>query len=980
MRSLFSIIAVLLFCCNVVGEEQVLQIRNFKGLNTRSGDFAIQPNEFRVLHNSDLSDLGAFKKRKGYSPYITFTGVDSLVGVYNAVYSDGSSELLVLTDPDTLGYGHLMKWNPVGSFTRVDTLWIIRDTSAAVENIWFRGNYGATGFSIVINGADTTTTMSFLVDAISDSITSYMTGLTVTSADSTTYGGASPDSGFIVISYDTTGAQQSFILTNFYYPYNLWNSRTVTINTPVTISTTIFPHYSVQSQPTFSMYDNDVYISNGHQKMVIWTGERAKEVPTPAPSDPRIVPIVSSTGSRLDGMYRYLIQALVFDTTANNDTYHASYLSPPIRVDSGHVLLTGFHTPAKRFANGIDTVATIDSLELHIYRLKTTRTKFNEVDTAIGIKVLSFSANGSFYDTTFIDSMPFDSFVAPTKLPLLDPVPAERTSGGTLRLRYGAPTFLYNTVWTNADTVTGETNSDSVGVYWSHNGEGGPEYIMKHHVGFAYTCTFYDTLTGAESDTGRALWIYQSTGDTSKSYGIGLPALPDSLLDCKINLYRTPLRQAGHDVPTSEGYTDTVRVTNEDSLRTSCRFLLQKDGIFPGMYRFEVELAKCMSDHAYAIIDNRKRVIRFQVDSVYASNSEWRLVNSYDRTVEYVEDDLRSDSIISSLHPRYSPHQAPPLLEGVVSLSDNLWGFAGSRIYLSDDEIGTMWNLDNNIAINLNDGDTVTMMSPTRGVMEIFKQNSKVNVFETVFSDGSTNWNRTEISGFFGSIAGKSRAASLQGTYYLSNDGVIIETEGQFRDRSVATNLLSRELDNFDKLTNAQKFSAVGFAYDHKYMLSVPAVGTTYVYDEIAKSWSTWDGMVFQDATLRGDTMLFINDNNVYSYGTSEYDNGNTINMTFTTPPLFPDAANESITRIALWIRNGDTISTIPIVLYDEQSDSIAASTFDSLFKRVTLRGFSSNESALPYFKGGNPTFNISTAIIDGFDIYYTKHGMVKEE
>lgn len=987
MKYFFIIFIVLFLCIGVFAQsgDQVLSIRDFKGLNTRDGDFTIKPNEFRVLHNFDLGELGSIKKRKGYSPYVTFTGVDSLIGLYNAVYSDASTELIVLTDPDTLGYGHLMKWDPSGSFTRVDTVWIIRDTSGVGRNIWFFGNYGAIGFSLLINGADTTTTMSFLVDAVSDSITTLMTGLTITSADSTTYAGASPDSGFVVVSYDTTGATQGFSLTNFYYPTNQWNVRTVTTNTATSVQTTIFPHFSVQSQPTFSMYKNDVYISNGHQKMIIWTGDRAKEVPTPAPSEPRIIPVVSSTGSRLDGMFRYIIQALVFDTTADDEAYFASYLSSPIRVDSGHVLLTGFHTPAKRFADGTDTVATIDSLELHIYRLKTTQAKFDEVDTAIGIKVLKFSSDGSFYDTTFIDSMPADSFVAPNLLPILDLQPAKRDSNDVISYRYGAPTFLDNVLWTpTIDTIGGPVDVDSIGLFWY-----GDQHIERH-VGYAYVCTIYDTLTGAESDTGRSLWAFRTADTVDLSFTIGLPPIPDSLLDTRLNVYRTKLITSGHNAIYYRRLNDTLTPLSweaRDSLaKIHCtsiepgKITESKYGTFqlPPVSIFNQECYdKAMADFLFGRrkgIDY-KRIAKYIIDSVYAS-IEWRRLGFFPRGTEFIVDILRQDSLDLGVdHPAYISHDAPALLEGVVPLNDNLWGYTGSRVYLSDDELGTMWDKANNIAINLNDGDSVTMMFPARGVMEIFKQNSKVNVFE----DMNLFWNRTEVSGFFGSIATKSHAASLRGNYYLSNDGVILETEGQFRDRSVATNLLSQKLDNFDKLTNAQKFSAVGFSHDHKYMLSVPAVGTTYVYDEIANGWSTWGGLVFQDATLRGDTMLFIKGSNVYSYGTSEFDAGNVINMTFTTPPLFPDPNFESIHSIALWRRNGDTASTLPIRLFDGSTNT-ASRTFDSLFKRVTIKGFSSNESPLPYFIGGNPTFNLSTAIIDGFDIYYTRNALVREE
>ena len=98
MSNLLSkIILILLLAGVCYGQEQVLSINNFRGLNTASGDFSIQPNEARVAHNIDWGrNVGSITKRYGYDLVGTIEGLDSIIAIYGAYYSDGTQQMFIV--------------------------------------------------------------------------------------------------------------------------------------------------------------------------------------------------------------------------------------------------------------------------------------------------------------------------------------------------------------------------------------------------------------------------------------------------------------------------------------------------------------------------------------------------------------------------------------------------------------------------------------------------------------------------------------------------------------------------------------------------------------------------------------------------------------------------------------------------------------------------------------------------------------------
>lgn len=144
MKSILITLSIVLFFAylsmgqQTITGEHILTINEFLGLNTRSGDFSIKPNQFRRLYNFDLDrNAGSLTNRLGYDSIGTMVGQDSIIGIYGAYYTDGSQQLIIVTDSAGVGYGNIyitqLNSNIIdkdGTFngdtlTRIATLWPI---------------------------------------------------------------------------------------------------------------------------------------------------------------------------------------------------------------------------------------------------------------------------------------------------------------------------------------------------------------------------------------------------------------------------------------------------------------------------------------------------------------------------------------------------------------------------------------------------------------------------------------------------------------------------------------------------------------------------------------------------------------------------------------------------------------------------------------------------------------------------------------
>ena len=456
------------------------------------------------------------------------------------------------------------------------------------------------------------------------------------------------------------------------------------------------------------------------------------------------------------------------------------------------------------------------------------------------------------------------------------------------------------------------------------------------------------------------MFIYNDIGGNAHSHTITLPRTPTGENGLVINLYRALIVRISHDSVTWMGKTLPIRISGT---------LIPN---VPWWYSVSV------------------------IDTVYAE--DFYLVGQYDDTTTSVTDAMRYDSLIIS--GRYYSKTTPPgLTASMFSWDNRLWSVESQKVWKSN-LIGSptdtlqSWNQADPIPINPDDGDQTTLAYPSnRGLIRVLKNFSNYNIFQ----NSNLEWVRTEVSGTHGCIASNSYARGFSGHYYLSASGVVRETEGPTIERTQSIELVSASIKSFDQMSLVDKSKAVGFYDDRKYMLYVPAAGTTYVYDERANAWSTW-GLVFQGATkygvetelgfFPGDTMYYFNGNNLYRFGgNAAYDldaSSSPVIATWQTGPLFPDGTKQAIEKIGAWIRQDAGRYTAKIAVTDESGNVSDSVLFDWNVDpaRYEVKSIGAN-SGVFLLLGGTNQVAVSgqiPSIIDGIDIWYRDAGEVLVE
>lgn len=647
----------------------------------------------------------------------------------------------------------------------------------------------------------------------------------------------------------------------------------------ISTSTNIWEYFSVQNRPSFAMLDDNVYIVNGSHKGIVYDGNRARPYPMQAPGEPFICPL--STPGSLTGEYRY---------TFRSTDHQSSVVSSPIIVQNGQVLLTRFqHIPG-------DSLYSNDSVQIKIYRTKANPGPLDLSDSAFytgkSIWLYADSTNG---DEIIIDDVADSLLSSIDKYALVRPsIWTGRDSTKAVGRRYGSPTFV------SSDTThpDGDTLLDIF--------EGWPT-IQTDTLGVAYVCTFIDTATGIESDTGRSLFVFCDSGDHSPSYRqltIGLPKTIDTDTGIVVNLYRACIYQVGHDTADLEIYMG------------------------PGEW----------------YVTGWDYIDRWIPDTIAVL--DYYLVGQFTNDDTLVTDSISYDSL--SRCRRYTRGVAPPLMSKIFSYENRLFGIQRSGLYYSANVYADTlqsWGAMALTPINPDDGDMVTTAWPARGVIRVMKSYSNVNVYQ----DANLNWSKTEISGYFGCIAGRSHAAGLGGHYYLSSEGVLREVEGMALERTQQVSLLSKTLNNFDQYDVIDLSQAEAFYFDRKYLLNLG--DTTYVYDERAETWSTW-GFEFASATLYstedevrflpGDSMYFIKSGSsgLYRFASSDSDMTTPIEMAWKSGPFLAGPEEKRIYRVGRWISSTDAAGSVGLNITDEEGDSLGSITFSSLTSRYLMKGF----------------------------------------
>jgi len=834
------VISLLLLASVVVGQpaEKVERIRGFRGLNTRSNEFSLKPNDAIQAHNIDWSRaLGSITKRYGHSSLGYIANCDSVVGLYGAYYSDGTQQMVYVVDSDSTKYGQVML-SAKGSIT--------------------------------------------------------------------------PD-------------------------------------------TVVWKYFSVQNRPSFAMLNDNVYIVNGDQKGVVINGEYniARSFPIPAPGELLITPYndTSNANYYLSGTYRYAYNAIVYYSGGSKVSIF-SYISQPVSIPAGRALIRGCLRPAA------DTAYTDpDSMAVIILRTTGDVGALDYRDslwhTSTGYKTIwvdTASGPTTYADTfTFIDSLP-DNIIAPAYLGYsvqhMTTMAGMDSLGAYGGRRTGAPKFI-----SRLDTVKYDAVNDTAldyGVYFG---------TPTHHdtLGVVYTCSFIDTITGIESDTGRSVFLFRDTvtGSQPRGYRIGLPRPPESDSGLMVNIYRGMIQTINYD----SSYWKPKLISYTRQGRN-------------GLEEIEFWVATWVQYMA--------------VDTVIVPN--YFLVGQVSGTDTIFADSVRYDSLSNLRVLRRTV--PPPLLKGVFSYDGRLYGWRGSNLYFSLLDSANAWGAFDFIALNPSDGDEIVTAYPVRGVIRVHKNKSTYNVYQ----DASNLWNKSEVSGNYGCIAAQSHAAGPV-HYFLSANNVLGESEGGTLERVYQSVKISAPIDNIDKLSMSARRNALGLLWNEHYILSIG--DTSYVWDEKAQGWSTWSlpiaGYTYYGTEsgtdfIPGDTLYFIKpgDSTIYRYGTSESDNESNIPILWKSGPLFIDDIDryKQITTVGLATNSSDATNALYLLGYRHDDSLTFSSSFKTLTSRYQLNGVASKTGLTGYASneglyynialGANVTSTLGNTEIDGIDIWYT--------
>lgn len=927
--------------------EQVLIIDKLKGLNTRAGTFMLQPNELVMGHNIDYGDIGAYKKRKGYDSVSVLNGMDSIVdgGIFAVAYNDGTQQLVIVADSDGVGYGAVYL-SPLGSANIKDSATKIWDyfsvqNKPSFEQYLDRVYIGNGSHRPIVYDKNSGLTRQIPPRASGEPLivplnTSgnlhgeyvYRTRLWLT-----------PD-------LDVAG-------------YDLWNNAGGVISAKVKVSNgRMMLRNFPRPIPVSVGYDTTIQVSPWHVRYIVDIDSVANSTNYWVWINDDSIGYTSDASATEAEIVVNLINSI---NSTSGDTVTASVMTDVVH---GYFIYIRSDTDFVGYACSTtitDARMDIDGDSTWILWVERTGANPGVLDNSDSVGLVK--AQEIFYnDTLKIDTFWFiDNTAGPTVAkPLLDPGFYGLDSLGGVVYRYGAPAS-FGAIWEVEDT-------SAYGIY------GGWPLPQQTAFGVAYAVTFIDTITGLESDTSRICAVWKDSVhhlDSVAVNTISIPYLPSGESGYKVNLYRGVM----------------TAITNDT--------IWQLDTVVAGHNRLTMSIAPL----TYTV-DPATWVQTLDIDSIYVS--QLVRVAQLDDTVRIHVDSMRYDSLMTAgvaLRDEYVQISSPPLMRGMFSFQNRMFAFQWNRLYYSDldFEIGGQsineWQEWSYIIVGEGDGDEIVYAHPARDYIRVFKHNSSYIVYQG--DDGfqlrtpyDGVWPNVDYVGAYGCLSPQSFVDAPEGSYYLSNLGVLRENAGQqlARQRDIA--LVSAKLDNFDDLSIDDKEDAVAAYVPHEQRYLLCIGDTTYNYDIRADAWSTWDMTLSGSALYRvesaidnypGDTLYFIKpgDSVLYRYGTLLKDNGTSFLMEWKTAPLFANNRKYTITSLGVWGIGMDTTVGVGVAGYNEYGNQFAfTSYFIPRDQRYSLSSPPPNVALYHslYF------YTYADALFDRFEVYFIDQGVTEKE
>lgn len=896
-----------------IGEELAVPVFDFSaGLNTVQSDIVRQPGAAHVVVNWDLTErAGGLTVRRGYDSLLTVPGMDSLLWNNPIVmqYSDGSKEMLLVGDSADVGYANVYACtrNTIDFGVR-DSFYFYVDWDTLVANVNYNGaGVPDTGhvvevrFKVTYGSSidstrmffDTLLTIGQVLDSLADSISAQYSTLSADKLDDTVLVCIETEPNLDItceisgLSY--FGAPDMW--GNFWQPIPAFELGTAEggYMAPDRIAT----YVPATGVPQYAMLHDQLFVVNGVGRGFLYDGRYTQAFPMYAPGEVAAIPM--SEDGTLNGRYRYALKYAEDSYTSDSIvTGRYSYLSQPVVVDSGQVLLCRF--PPRMF----DTLyAGDDSITYEIWRSAGDIGLLDKLDSMwfTGLTVTVDSANYS--TVTVTDTISDDSLRSSSEAVIIADGElyshGRKNYNGLLGKRFtftrpGAPAYA------GADSIAGYGIWDAAGadIGWSSC------------AGFAVMCVAVDTFTNQVSDSSPSFIFYQSR--SPNHYYSDQPAT---------------IWIGGGGDSSGTGYLARSRTAQMSYVLPR----LWDTSVVLQVYRGPVEQI------AYdSVIFNT-----WPAPTVCYLGTDFHVPHYYLLGLynpgDTVLDTLHYDSLLT--REPYERNDIPAVANAIAVFDNQLFLADGSRVQRSNDE-DTTTSFLTFAATNINpdDGDQITAMWPAKQVLRTGKTKRTYSLYST-----GGSYDAMELSGHYGVVAPLSHANAAEGDYFLSHDGVRLEDEGIYKERSFIGSLVSGQIGSFREQPLATLRQSVGEYYDGKYLLSIPSLDTTWVLHRIPMpdgsvryAWGTWS-FTFSGAALYSvgasnqfvpsDSLYFTKPggSSLYRYGSSTTDAGAGITAIWESGPLGRiDGTEWQVRDLQLWVQSTDTTAgACEVTFYNER-------------------------------------------------------------
>ena len=733
--------------------------------------------------------------------------------------------------------------------------------------------------------------------------------------------------------YYSDGTQQLFVTVKDDSGFaSIWRSNKGSVNLSTDSLTEVWHYWGDDNTTTRTMYDDMVFSFNGSHKGFMYDKYGSHEYPVRAPGEPTIIPlsvdtsIVDTLTYKISGEYYYGIAIRGNDADTGNTL---SYMCGPVTVDNGRALLTNWvYLKIMQFADIADSSLDVYITDTNIVKIYRTRANPGRITTetqafftgdsiiwavGVGPVPVDTAALRAVARTVFVDSIP-DANLTTDSISLMDIRNLTHEWENDFHvtyadpIRYGSPIFR--------DTLKVMDTAMRVGDFWPGQIEG-----------WQYNCTYFDTSTGWESDTGRGFFIpdpiggrYSGFNDTLYGLRVMLPYLhhSDYFPNLVINLYRTPhitrLDSVGHPTPVPQKLFDCNgdgKITESD---IDCYMALKPTTTWTYQHR---------GTEPWGTFYIGRGAPGATITDTFSCSQL-----------------MQSDSVIGTAVFMSAP--PPPGLTNTMTHNNMIFGVNKSRVYNSNLDRLDKWGVFDFVRISENDGDEITGIASSRTALRVYKNYSNYNLYD--------DFSQPERVGGWGCIAPKSLQSTPQGIIYLSEQGVVVENEGQSLERTVVQGLVSQKLNNFSELSLASRRTAVGryLQSEQQYWLSIG--DSTYVLDFLAGArmkepvWTVYnfgfdEGFLYDTETdvdfIPGQTFYFFenNDSVLYKFGDVEYDikSNEGIDFRWTSPPLFYDPQKTEIYVFGLGGHADSAATQFTLYALDETGVGLGSKGIDSL-------------------------------------------------